>query len=204
MNIFPASHIRPYCFAECVLYPFRGILVFSLLQFFRKDRCKHPYILFIEIIDIGRLYPDRLFHLPHLHLRDLQGAFEYFADSLTFRLVIDKINIIGQLLNIYGNMHQNARLYCLGECLFQYNFQVIRNSAQAFNNHGVMHQFTKTYKARVTLSPAHQEKDLHDNFHFDGILHQRQYFAEKYIRQRSDLRPWCKTFEIAIHDLLIP
>ena len=69
--------------------------MFSLLQFLRKDRCKHPYILFIEIIDIGWLYLGRLFNLPYLYLRDLQRAFEYFADSLTFRLVIDKINIIG-------------------------------------------------------------------------------------------------------------
>ena len=108
MYIFPASHIRPYCFAECVLYPFRGILVFSLLQFLRKDRCKHTDILFIEIIDIRWLCRDRSFNLPYLHLRYLQRTIEYFADSITFRLVIDKINIIGQLLNIYGNMHQNA------------------------------------------------------------------------------------------------
>jgi len=204
MYIFPASHIRPYRFAECVLYPFCGIAVFSLLQFLSKDRCKHTDILFIEIIDIRWLCPNRLFNLPYLHLWDLQRAVENFADSLTFRLVIDKINVIGQLLNIYRNMHQNACLYGSVERLFQYNFQVSLNSAQAFNNHSIVYQLTKTDKARVTFPPAQEEKDLHDNFHLDGILHQRQYFAEKYIRQRSDLRAWWKTFETAIHDLLIP
>jgi len=173
MYIFPASHIRPYRFAECLLYPFCGIPVFSLLQFLRKDRCKHPYILFIEIIDIGWLHRCRLFNFPYLYLRDLQRAFEYFADSLTLRLVIDKINVIGQLLNIDGDMHQNACLYGRGERLFQYNFEVSRNFAQTFNNHRIMYQFTKADKPRVAFSPAQEEKDLHHNFHLNSILHQR-------------------------------
>jgi len=204
MYIFPAPHIRPHGLAECLLYPFRGIAVLSLLQFLREDRCKHPDILFIEIIDIRWLCPDRLFNLPYLHPGHLEGAVEYFADSLTFRLVIDKINVIGQLLNIDGDVHQNACLYGSVERFFEDNFQVFRNSAQSFNNYRIVYQFTKTDKARVTLSPAQEEKYLHDNFHLDGVLHQRQYFAEKYIGQRSHLRPRWKTFKTAIHDLLIP
>lgn len=204
MYVFPVSYIRAHGLAERLLYPFRGIPVFSLLQFLRKYRCKHTDILFIEIIDIGRLYQDRSFNLPYLHPGYLEGAIEYFADSVMFRLVIDKINIIGHLLNIDGDMHQNSCLYGSVKRPFQHNFQVIRNSAQALNNHRVMHQLTKTDKARVTLSPAQEEKDLHDNFHLGGVLHQRQYFAEKYIRQRSHLRPRWKTFKSSIHDLLIP
>jgi len=178
--------------------------VFSLLQFLRKDRRKHTDILFIEIIDIRWLCRDRSFNLPYLHLWDLQRTIEYFADSITFRLVIDKINVIGQLLNIDGDMHQNACLYGSVKRLFKHDFRVIRNPAQTFNNHRVMHQFTETDITRVTLSPAQEEKNLHDNFYLGGVLHQRQYFAEKYIRQRSDLRPRWKTFKTAIHDLLIP
>ena len=95
MYIFPASRIGPYRFAERVLYPFCRIAVFSLLQLLRKDRRKHPYILFIEIIDIGWLCPGRLFNLPYLHLGDLQRAFENFTDNLSLRLVIYKISVIG-------------------------------------------------------------------------------------------------------------
>ena len=137
MYVFPVSHIRPHGLAERLLYPFRGIPVFSLLQFLRKNRCKHTDILFIEIIDIRRLYQDRSFNLPYLHAGYLEGAIEYFADSVMFRLVIDKINIIGQLLNIDGDMHQDARLYGSVKRLFEHNFQVIRNPAQTFNNHRI-------------------------------------------------------------------
>ena len=126
MYIFPASHIRPYRFAECLLYPFCGIPVFSLLQFLRKYGGKHPYVLFIEIIDIGRLCPRRLFNLPYLYLRDLERAVEYFADGIMLRLVIDKIDVIGLLFNIYGDMHQNARLYGCGESFSQRNFRVFQ------------------------------------------------------------------------------
>ena len=128
--------------------------MFSLLQFLRKDRCKHAYILFIKVIDIACFYLGLLLNLPDLYTGDLQRACEYFADSLMLRLVIYKICVVGQLLNIYRDMHQYACLNGAVQRFFEHNFRISRNFTQTFYNHRIMYQFAKAGKPRVTLSPA--------------------------------------------------